>query len=120
MHFQMSNQMRLLRKPFIAILAKKRLLPRMHQHMLVKLPLGTESLPALITMVILLPRVDLRMRREITRTGEPLRAISAPVRSLRRVNRYRVFRQLLRRGESFTTRSTHMILFSCVSPHVGV
>lgn len=60
------------------------------------------------------------MRVQITRTGEPLRAVRAAVRPLRCVYGYRVLRQLLCRRECFPARRAHMVLLTGVGPHVRV
>lgn len=78
----MPDEMRLLREPFIAILAQERLLTGVHQHVLVQLPFRRESLPALFTPIVLLSGMYLYVRVQIARAGKPLRAIGATVRSL--------------------------------------
>lgn len=50
--------MRLLREPFVTVLAQERFFPRVHQQVLLQLSLGRESLAADFAVEIFLARVD--------------------------------------------------------------
>lgn len=71
MRFQVPDEVRLLRKPLVTILAEIRFLTAVYQHVLIKLALGRESFTALVTPVILLAGVYFRVSVEVARTGKP-------------------------------------------------
>lgn len=102
--------MRLLREPFVTVLAQKRFFPCVHQQVLLQLSLGGESLAADFAVEIFLARVDFDVGVQITGAGKskrlilvlsyhsitynrqiPFGAICAAVRTLRSVYRYGMF-----------------------------
>lgn len=120
MHFQVPDQVRLLRKPFIAVLAKKCLLPSVDQQVLIELPLGGEGLCTLIAMVVLFARVYFYVSIQVAGACKPFGAVGASVWSFRRVNSDRVFGELLCSGECFVAGCTYVVFFASVGAHVCV